>query len=155
MTEPKPKPQRDTASGRFLPANTSRMTHGAASFLRTGRVPSIRGKRRIQKRLNELRAALIEATPGSEDPRKLVLIGQIVEAQGFVMIIGEYVKRAGVLRPDKFRRGLLELQPVLGSVASFMGAQRAAILALGLDSKKGAEILTPYEIVEKEGRDKA
>lgn len=151
MTETISRPQRDPESGQVLKKNSLALKHGAHSFLKTGRVPSIRGKRRIQKQLNEMRSALKEVVSNSEDPRKQVLIGQIIRAEGFLVLIEEYCKRAGILRPDKWRRGIAELHPVLGSsVISFMNSQRAAILALGMEPKEVQPVLAPFEIVDKE-----
>lgn len=130
--------------------HTGGTTHGGNRFVRTGRLPSIRGKRKIEKRLNELRTRLMEVVPNSQDPRKAVLIEQIVQSEGFQILVGEYVKRVGILNPRKFRQGLLELQPVLGkSLIGFMNSQRQAIGALGMSTKQAEDILDIQDYVRQ------
>jgi hypothetical protein len=141
MTETKARPQRNE-TGQLQAGNKNRMTHGALIFQRTGRVPSVKGKRKIQRQLNELRRDLNECVPGAEDPRKRVLIDQIVQTEGYKTLVNEYIRRFGILNPTKFKRGFIEIQPVIGTfLIAAMNSQRQAILALGLDRKEADKVL--------------
>lgn len=145
MTEPKPKTPNQ---GRATKGNALALTHGGFSFLRTGRLPTIRGRRRIQRELLELKRRLDEATPGSDDPRRGILISQIIHTEGFILLVEQYLRLAGLLRATK--GGRLEVQPALQTVISLMTQQLRAVQALGLDRKQAEAVLTPYEILEKE-----
>ena len=147
MTEPKPKTPNQ---GRAAKGNALAVTHGGFSFLRTGRLPTIRGRRRIQRELLELKRRLDEVTPGSDDPRRGVLISQIVHTEGFVLLIEQYLRLSGLLRATK--GGRLEVQPALQTVISLMTQQLRAVQALGLDRRELEAVKLPYEIVnEKDG----
>jgi len=136
--------------GRVLPGNRLSMKSGAHSYLRTNRVPSIRGKRQIENHLRELRKALVEVVPGADDPRKAILISQVVRAEGFLLLIESYIRRVGVFRADKWRRGIAELQPALASsVISFLNSQRSAVLALGMDMRSTGPELTIAEVIKE------
>jgi hypothetical protein len=140
----------DPATGRAVLKNQLALRVGGYSFLRSGRVPSVRGQRRIARQLNELRAALIGAVPNSDDPRVAALIGQVVRAEGFGMMLETYLKRYGILRLTK--GGAVETMPALRDVIGFMNVERAAIAALGMDVKELEAIKAPYELVdEKDG----
>ena len=146
MTEPKPKTPNQ---GRAAKGNALAVTHGAHSYLRTGRLlPSIRGRRRIARQLNELRAALMESVPGSDDPRKAALIGQVVRAEGFGLILESYLKRFGVLKLGK--GGGVEAQPAMATIIGLMHVQRQALMTLGMDRREVETVKAPYEIIEKE-----
>jgi hypothetical protein len=147
------KRERDE-EGKLLPGHEIRKTSGAWMYLHTLRVPGIKGRRRIQKHLDELRVRLKETVPGSEDVRRELIIGQVIKTEGFLILVEEYLKRAGILDPVAFRQGRLEVQGSLGFCISLMNTQRLALQSLGLDLKDTAEILTPYEIVAQETKKK-
>lgn len=150
MTERILKPNQDAKTGQAAPGNRLAVKSGAYAFAKTGRIPSIRGQRRIARQLNELRQALISTVPNSGDPRVAALIGQVVRSEGFGMMLETYLKRYGILRLTK--GGAVETMPALRDVIGFMNVQRAAIAALGMDRKELEAIAAPYELVdEKDG----
>lgn len=136
----------------------SKVKHGAYLWLREGKInPSIRGHRKLQKYLRDLEKDLIANLGGLENltAAKEILIKSTIEGYGFVLLACMYCKKNSVIRPDKWRKGVIELQPVLGrQFVAFMNTIRQNLLALGLDKKKADEVLAPYEIVEKEKKKK-
>jgi hypothetical protein len=148
MTDPILRPSQDAKTGKAAKGNRLAVKHGGHSFLATGRLPSIRGRKRIQRTLNDFRAALVAAVPDSEDPRISALIGQVVRAEGFLFIIEAHLRRFGIL---KLGKDGLESMPVLKDVVSFMNVQRAAILAMGMEKRELEAIKAPYELLEKDG----
>ena len=141
MTEPKPKRERDE-EGRFLPGAQIALRSGADSFQRTGKLPAkIPGRRRIQLQLRECRRAIEKADPDPKNPLRQMLIDQAIETQGCILLAFDYTKRAGFLRPDRLRRGIVEAQPIIHSLTGWLNTQRLAVLALGLDGKKAEKIL--------------
>ena len=128
------KEQRDP-KGKLLPGHELRKTSGAWLFLKSGKIPSVRGKRRIGRELSTLREKLMEQVPDSDDVRRQVLIGQIIRAEGFCLLIESFLKRFGVLDPQALSRGQVEIQGSLNAVVSFSNMQARAIGQLGMDSK--------------------
>jgi len=117
---------------------------GIYSWLRTGRVnPSIRGHKKLQAYLMDLERELTELQgPGGMTAGREILIKSTVEAFGAVLLASMYCKRAGILRPDAAKKGVIEFQPVLGKqFLAFMNTIRQNLMALGLDPKKGEEAL--------------
>jgi len=138
--------------GRFLLGNQAALKHGAWSLAKA-RIPSVRGVRKLNKELEGIRESLEKLTP-QLNVKKQLLISQIVRTEGQIRLIEMYLRKAGILRPDKLRRGILDLQPSLAnSYLAFLNVQRHAIMALGLDNDKASEILAPYEIVEEQKDD--
>lgn len=133
-------------------------THGAFLWLREGKInPSIRGHRKLQQYLRDLEKNLINDLGGPKQltAAKEILIKTTIEAYGFILLATMYCKKYSVLRPDKARRNIIELQPVLGhQFIAFMNTVRQNLLALGIDQRKADEVLAPYEIVEKEKKKK-
>jgi hypothetical protein len=112
---------------------------GIYSWLRTGRVnPSIRGHKKLQAYLMDLERKLSELQgSGGMTAGREILIKSTVEAFGAVLLASMYCKRAGILRPDAAKKGVIEFQPVLGKqFLAFMNTIRQNLMALGLDPKK-------------------
>jgi hypothetical protein len=151
MTE---KPKERDEKGKLVPGHMIRLEHGAFSFLKNGKVPSIRGGRRIRRELSELRCRLEQVVPGSDDVRKAVLIGQVVKSQGFILLIESFLRRFGVLDLPALSQGKLEAAGALSYVISFMNTQARAVSSLGMDSKELEAIKAPYEIVQEEEKSK-
>jgi hypothetical protein len=151
----KPRPQRDPESGRLLPENTANLKHGGFVWLRMGRLPSIKGRRRIQRQLNALRRSLMEAIPDSQDPRREILVSQVVRCEGYLLLAESYLRKAGILNPTALRKGSLETQPVLERIVSFMNTQQRAVAALGLDKETGKEVLDLGRYIELKDKEKA
>lgn len=142
--------------GKFLPGHSVSLKHGLYAYQARGELPTIPGKRQIQRRLDDLKDGLMKAVPDSEDPRRQVLIGQIVKLEGLLILIEEYLKRAGLLRSDRWRRGIAEIHPVGQQFVSFLNAQRDAIRALGLDRKPepGQDLASIVAEIDRESAEK-
>jgi hypothetical protein len=90
--------------GRFLPGNQAAVKHGAWSLAQSGKVPSVRGVRALRKDLDRIRSDLEEITPRI-NVKKSLIISQIVRTEGMIRLIEVYLKKTGILRSDKFKRG--------------------------------------------------
>lgn len=119
--------------------------HGVYSWLDQKRInPSIRGHRKIQSYLEDLESRLIEMQGGPDKitAAQEVLIKSTIEAYGVILLASVYCKDAGILRPDKQKQGVIELQPVLSKqFLAFMNTVRQNLLALGLDKKEAEDVL--------------
>jgi len=128
-------------------------THGVYSWLQTGRInPSIRGYKKLQKYLEGMEKNLIDDQGGLENmtAAKEILIKATIEAYGVLFLASMYCKREGILRPDKMKRGIIELQPVLGhQFIAFMNTIRQNLLALGIDQRKADEALDLGKYVQE------
>ena len=137
---------------------TPLVKHGINTWLRAGKVnPSIRGHRKLEAYLRGIELDLIEQQGGQDKltAGKEILIKSTVEAYGVVILASMYCKKQGILRPDMARRGVIELQPVMGKqVIAFWNLIRQNLSLLGLDRKRAEAILTPFEIAEKIDREK-
>ncbi len=104
---------RDPRTGKFLPGNRCAERHGAFSVVR-GKVPRIRGIRQLKRELEELRKRL-EENIKDMNPKKELLVNQIVRTETQIRLIELFLRKHGILRPDKYRKGILELHPSLAS----------------------------------------
>lgn len=145
---------RDTKTGRFQPGNTAGLKHGAWSLTTTGKIPSVRGMREIKQDLETLRTELERITPRLTIQKKL-LINQIIRCEGQIRLIELFFRRCGIMRPDRWRRGVLEAHPVYQDYRSFLHSQRNALTALGIEPGEVEEVLTPYQIIQKEDQKRA
>ena len=78
---------KDPVTGRFLPGNKGNQKHGVNVFLQTGKLPSVRGKRLLNKYLRQLEKDLRAALGGSPTPQQDVLIRQVLRAEGVLRLI--------------------------------------------------------------------
>lgn len=139
------------------------ITHGVHTWLRTGKInPSIRGFKRIQKYLRDVEKDLIADLGGPENitVAQELLIKSTIQAQGVLLLAGAFSQKYSILRPDMAKRGILELQPVLGKqFCAFLNTIRQNLIVLGLERKAGepeaslADIIR--EIDEKSALEKA
>ncbi|MGB7294200.1 MAG: hypothetical protein WBC70_01295 [Candidatus Aminicenantales bacterium] len=128
--------QKDPVTGRFLPGNKPTHKHGVNVFLQTGKLPSVRGKRLLNKYLRLLEKDLSDALGGDPTPQQEVLVRQVLRAEGVLRLIEIWLQKVPAISSKGWKRGSLELQPVLAqSYGFFLNVQRQAILALGLDRK--------------------
>lgn len=145
---------KDSKTGRFKKGNIAALKHGAYSLARTKNVPSIRGVRALAMHLDQVKVKLERATPDL-NIKKDLLIGQVVKTEEKLCLIDMWVRKIGVLRPDRRRHGLLELQPALAhSYLAFMNSQRLALMALGIRSAEADRVLFPYELEAKAEKEK-
>jgi len=134
--------------------------HGIYFWLKMGRVnPSIRGYKKLQRYLEDMERDLIDLQGGPEKltAAKEILIKATIEAYGVLLLASIYCKRDGILRPDLLKKGIVELQPVLGrQFLAFLNTLRQNLLALGLDKKEADEVFDLQEYArEKYGKKKA
>jgi len=122
--------------------------HGGYSLMvRAGELP----KRRTTLRayLSQVRQGLItDLGPHEEDltTAQGVLVDRVVSLLSIVRCIEEHVREKGV-----FKAG--ELAPVLAhSYTTYSAELRRVLETLGIRGQAAERILTPYEIVEKEGK---
>ena len=131
--------------------------HGIHFWLRTGRInPSIRGYKKLQQYLKDIENDLIECQGGQEKltAAQEILIKSTIEAYGVILLASVYCKRDGILRPDKAKEGVVELQPVLSNqFLAFMNTIRQNLLALGLDRKDADNVLDLKAYLEKKGEE--
>ena len=118
--------------------------HGIHTWLDKGRInPSIRGHKKLQRYLEDMESQLKDMQGGSMTAAKQILIKSTIEAYGVILLASVYCKEAGILRPDKKKEGVIELQPVLGKqFLAFMNTIRQNLLALGLDKVEAEEVLS-------------
>jgi len=121
-----------------------KVKHGIHTWLDKGRInPSIRGHKKLQRYLEDMESQLKDMQGGSMTAAKQILIKSTVEAYGVILLASVYCKEAGILRPDKKKEGVIELQPVLGKqFLAFMNTIRQNLLALGLDKIEAEEVLS-------------
>lgn len=139
------------SQGKFLSGNTAGLKHGAWSLTSKGRIPSVRGMREIKQDLQKLQTELERITPRLTIQKKL-LINQIIRCEGQIRLIELFFRRCGIMRPDRWRRGVLESHPIMGTYLSFLHSQRNALTSLGIEPGAVEEILTPFEIIEEQKR---
>jgi len=145
------------AKGKFTKGNTAALKTGIYSkiFSITGKVPSVRGAKKLQAEMEALTADLEAITP-EINAKKVLMIKQIVRTETLMRLIELYMKQHGILQPFKARKYIMELQPAMsGTYLSLLSQQRSSLMALGLNTGQTEEVLAPYEIVEKEEREKA
>lgn len=148
-------PGRDK-QGKFTKGNpqaqTAALKTGIHSkmFKITGKVPSVRGARKLQADMLKLQATLEEITP-EINAKKVLLIRQIVRTETLMELIELYMKEHGILQPFKARKYIMELQPAMaGTYLSLMTQQRNSIIALGLDSMQVEAVKAPYELINED-----
>ena len=116
--------------------------HGVYSFLEKGKMPSIRGIRKVRKYADELEQDLKdyygndkgELTPGQE-----MLIRSTMQSFKVQLLVELHLNKIGIpMKPAELRRGVLELQPVLAkSYLAYANTVRQNILALeGLQARE-------------------
>jgi hypothetical protein len=132
--------------------------HGISTWLRTGKVnPSIRGHKKLQKYLRNIEADLIKDLGGLENltTAQEILVKGTIEGYGVLLLAIMYCKKYSVLRPDQAKKGVIELQPVLGhQFLSFLNVLRQNFVVLGINHRKADAVLTPFELAAKIDREK-
>lgn len=131
--------------------------HGIYFWLKMGRVnPSVRGYKKLQRYLEDMERDLIDLQGGPEKltAAKEILIKATIEAYGVLLLASMYCKRDGILRPDLLKKGIVELQPVLGKqFLSFLNVLRQNLVVLGINKEQGDGILDLQSYVkEKYGK---
>jgi len=129
--------------------------HGIIHFKRTGEFhPSLRGRQRLRKELealgNEIRSAIPSLTPQKE-----LLLNETLRVTACLWLGGLYLSKVGLFKESKLKDGVLEPQPFVSStLLALENTLRLNLLALGMNSKHAEKVMTPYEIVKEEEREK-
>ncbi len=116
--------------------------HGVYSWISSGKItPSIQGSRRLQRYLEDYERALIREitgdNPGTLTPSRELLVKSVVEGYGVLLLSMMYVKKHGILDPEKIKKGIVSLQPVLStSMIAYMNSIRQNLSALGLPADR-------------------
>lgn len=128
-----------------------KVKHGIHTWLDKGRInPSVRGYRKLQKHLEDMESQLQDMQGGKVTAAKRILIKSTVEAYGVILLASVYCKDAGILRPDKRKAGVIELQPVLGNqFLAFMNTIRQNLLALGLDKVEADDVMDLEQYIKQ------
>lgn len=126
-----------------LPRGKKR-THGGFSYLSTGRLPEHR--RETERYLTTAREGLIRDIAGDEESltaAQAILIDRAIGKLGLLRCIEEFVKENGVMKGQ-------HLAPSLrASYLSYSNSLRLDLQALGIEKKKGDEVLTRWELAKK------
>jgi hypothetical protein len=134
-------------------------TSGVYTWLRSGKInPSVRGHRRLQKYLADVRKDVISDLGGRDNMTALqeILVESTIQAYGYALLAATYTRKYSILRPDSARKGILELQPVLGQqFLSFLNTVRQNAVVLGLDRKKIDDTLSLDRYVQARDAEKA
>lgn len=125
--------------------------HGIYTWVRHGQLPSIRGKRKVHKILEELEAGLIADYGGTEgiSTSQEILIRSTVKVLGVPFLIELFINKYG---PVIIKEKGIELHPILSkNYLAFFNTIRQNLLALKeLGKDKTDEALAPYEVIERE-----
>jgi len=148
----KEKKDRDEQTGRFVKGNVAGLKHGTYSLARVRNIPSVRGVRALAKHLDRVKIELEKATPDL-NVKKEILISQVVKTEEKICLMDMWLRKVGMIKADKVRRGLLELQPCLLSYLGFMNTQRLALMALGFRDQQTADILRVQDLVDEVDKD--
>ena len=121
--------------------------HGIYLFLKHNQLPSIRGRRKVQKILTDLESGLVAELGGWDKitPQQEMLVRATVKCYGVILLTELFVNKYSPLRPDLAKRGVLAYQPVLErSYLSFLNSARLNLAQLfpdGLQGKKADDAL--------------
>jgi hypothetical protein len=122
--------------------------HGGYSYLTTGQLPENRSH--VLKYLIAVRQGLVKDLGPTENDlstAQIVLIDRITTKLGVIRCVEEHIRENSVIEGN-------DLAPSLkASYLAYNNSLRLDLQALGLN-KKLDEVLTPYEIVEKEKNQK-
>jgi len=129
--------------------------HGITYFKRTGEFhPSLRGRQRLRKELEQLRNDIRSAIPALT-PQKELLLNETMRIVGCLWLAGLYMGKVGLFLEPKLAQGILEPQPFISSTLLAMeNSLRLNLLALGMNSRQADKVQTPFEIVREEEREK-
>lgn len=130
-------------------------THGIYTWVKHGQLPSIRGKKKVQKILEELEKGLIADYGGPEgiSTSQEILIRSTVKALGVPFLIELFINKYG---PVVQKGKAIELHPILGrNYLSFLNTIRQNLLSLKeLKKEKDDGVLTPFELAKKVDEEK-
>lgn len=131
-------------SVKFKRGGRRREKHGGYSYLTTGEVPENRAY--ILKYLMAVRQGLIQDQGPSEhnlSTAQIVIIDRITTKLGVIRCIEEHIRENSVINGGKLAPSLKS------SYLAYNNSLRLDLQALGL-KRNAEEVLTPFEIVEKE-----
>lgn len=130
--------------------------HGVYTWIKHGQLPSIRGKKKVHKILEELERGLIADYGGPENisTSQEILIRSTVKALGVPFLIELFINKYGVV----IQKGkALELHPILGrSYLGFLNTIRQNLLSLKeLGKEKGDDIPDVQAYIKQFDKEKA
>ena len=123
-------------------------SHGGYSYLTTGKLPENRTY--ILKYLMAVRQGLIRDLGPTENDlstAQIVLIDRVTTKLGVIRCVEEHIRENSVMQGDALAPSLK------ASYLAYNNSLRLDLQALGLNIR-AEEVLTPYEIVERENKQK-
>ena len=112
-----------------------KVKHGIIHYISSGEIhPSIRKRESLSRELDRIKSLAIEQTPDMNIKKEL-LINDAIFCQGIIDLALLYINKAGLFEERALKRGGLELQPIIKSLAQFMNTKRLNLLAVNLTSK--------------------
>ncbi|MBA7493268.1 hypothetical protein ES702_03825 [subsurface metagenome] len=137
------EPGRDKDSrGKFIKGNTAALKSGCGSFLIRGRLPQVRGIKRLRGELQELKKRL-EEDISNINVKQQILIDNIVKAHGYSLLFEAHCKRVGLFT---FKRKEINYMPGFAVYQTFQNQIRHSIRALNDSQDRGND--KPQTIVE-------
>lgn len=138
--------QRDEKTGRFLPGNATAIRH--AGFASNPKDIPLSVRRQVQAVKDQL-VRDIAGEEASLTAAQRILIEKTINAYSVTLCMEAYIRANGLFRGKK-------LDPILGhSYLAFINTIRRNLEVLGISARAGEKILAPYEIVAKEGSERA
>jgi len=131
-------------------AKKAHFKHGVYALLDKGKLPSGRAWKREQKKISDLREAMIEQYGGKDiKPDVLALIESAIEGLLIQRLATVYVRKVGIMRRDSLKRGDLQLHSVLSgqfiSYANLVRLNLEAAARLASQNHTGPTMM-PLEI---------
>ena len=146
MTQTQEIKQRDKR-GRFLPGNKVAVTHGLFS---SEQFPPVSGIRRLNTELNRIKKLLKESDSNPAFVKALI-IDLLATAKAIRHNLVNYLKRSEVINPKDASKGILNPQPAVSEVLSYIKFELNASKVLGTLEEKGKKgIQTPIEIIQEQ-----
>jgi len=117
-------------------------------------LPSLRGKRKVQKALEETENRLVAELGGWDKitPQQELLIRSTIKDYGVQLLTELFINKYGPLNPVLARKGVLDYQPIFRAFTSIQNCIRLNLEKLfpgGLERKKADEILDLGRYIEE------
>jgi len=152
VTEPRRRDKDER--GRFVRGNRAAIKSGCGSFLIRGKLPPVRGVRKIKREMDRIKTEL-EASVSPPNVKQQILVNQIIKAHGFCLLFEYYCKRLGLFDIDKTKKGQLDFQGGFSTYLSLMNSQRHALRELSnTQDKDNEKPETIIDILRKEKEEK-
>lgn len=118
----------------------SKVKHGIYLWIKHNQLPSLRGKRKVQKAIEDIEKRLVQELGGWKNitAGQELLARAVVKCFGVLLLSELFINKYGPLNPVLARRGVLEYQPIFKAWATFQNSLRLNLEKLfpnGLDRK--------------------